>query len=135
MILVVDDDPDHVELNLMALSDCCSVDQLATAASGTQALEILGERLEHARPLPKLILLDVKLPGMSGLDTLRAVRSHPALARLPVVMMSSSTDESDRAACYDSGANGYLQKPTDFDRRCAMLRQLHRFWVAINRMP
>jgi two-component system response regulator len=135
MILVVDDDPDHVELNLMALSHCCGVDQVATASSGPEALGLLCSRLTQAKPLPKLILLDVKLPGMTGLDTLRAVRSHPALAWVPVVMMSSSTDERDRSACYESGANGYLQKPTDFDRRCDLLARLHRFWVATNRMP
>jgi two-component system response regulator len=135
MILVVDDDPDHVELNLMALSHCCDVEQVATAGSGLEALGLLLGRLTLAQPLPRLILLDVKLPGMSGLDTLRAVRGHPSLARIPVVMMSSSSDELDRSACYDSGANGYLRKPTDFARRCELLQRLYRFWVAINRMP
>ena len=135
-ILVVDDNPDHLELTLMALGECCDTSTIATATDGVEALDYLFGRGAHAsrdtRRQPRLILLDMKLVRMHGLEVLKAVRQDPRTATIPVVMHSSSTEKSDIADCYANGANSYVRKATDFDELRRKLRQVHDFWMTVN---
>ncbi len=135
-VLVVDDNPDHLELTVMALSECCDEDRVATATDGQDALDFLFARGRHAdragRRLPRLVILDMKLVPLTGLEVLRGIRADPRTARLPVVMHSSSTEKGDIAACYASGANSYIGKATDYDELCRRMRQVYEFWVLVN---
>jgi CheY-like chemotaxis protein len=139
-ILVVDDNPDHLELTLLALSECCEGASIATATDGTRALDFLFRRRTHAQRsplerLPRVVLLDMKLVGMNGLEVLQAIRAHEPTAMLPVVMHSSSSESSDISSCYAAGANSYLRKATDFDELRRRMRQVHEYWVLTNEKP
>ncbi|WP_298923932.1 response regulator [uncultured Ramlibacter sp.] len=135
-ILVVDDNPDHLELTVMALSECCDVSSIATASDGVEALDYLFGRNSHAgrdtRQQPRLVILDMKLVRMHGLEVLKALRADPRTAVLPVVMHSSSTEKSDIAACYANGANSYVRKATDYDELRRKMRQVYAFWMTVN---
>lgn len=135
-ILVVDDNPDHLELTVMALGECCDSREIATAADGVEALDYLFGRGAHAGRdtslQPRLIILDMKLVRLHGLDVLKAVRQDKRTATIPVVMHSSSTEKGDIAACYASGANSYVRKATDYDELRRKMRQVHGFWVTVN---
>ncbi|HZY20556.1 MAG TPA: response regulator [Ramlibacter sp.] len=132
-ILVVDDNPDHLELIVMALEDCCATARIVTASEGAQALDFLFGRGEHAgrdtTRQPRLVILDLKLVRLSGLEVLRAIRADPRTTTLPVVIHSSSVEDRDVAECYAGGASGYVRKATDFDDLRAKMRRLHDFWV------
>jgi CheY-like chemotaxis protein len=135
-ILVVDDNPDHLELTVMALAECCDPAAITTASDGVEALDYLFGRGAHigrdTSRQPRLIILDMKLVRLHGLDVLRAVRQDPRTATVPVVMHSSSTEKGDIAACYASGANSYVRKATDYDELRRKMRQVHDFWVTVN---
>jgi len=133
-ILVVDDNPDHLELIVMALYECCDPIEVATARDGVEALDYLLGRGSQAGPpaLPRVVLLDMKLVGMHGLDLLKALRADPLTATLPVVMHSSSTEKRDIVACYEHGANSYVRKATDYDELRRNMRRVHDFWLRVN---
>lgn len=135
-ILVVDDNPDHLELTVLALSECCRACDVTTAADGVEALDYLFGRAVHAgrdvRRQPRVVILDMKLVRMHGLEVLQAIRGDPRTATLPVVMHSSSTEKNDIAACYAAGANSYVRKATDFDELRRKMRQVHDFWLTVN---
>jgi len=135
-ILVVDDNPDHLELTVMALGECCDPQQIATAADGVEALDYLFGRGNHAgrdtTRQPRLVILDMKLVRLHGLDVLKAIRADERTATVPVVMHSSSTEKGDIAACYAAGANSYVRKATDYDELRRKMRQVHDFWLTVN---
>ena len=135
-ILVVDDNPDHLELTVMALAECCDTAEIATASDGVEALDFLFGRGAHAsRDIarqPQLVILDMKLVRLHGLEVLKAMRKDPRTATIPVVMHSSSTEKSDMAACYAHGANSYVRKATDYDELRRKMRQLYDFWMTAN---
>jgi CheY-like chemotaxis protein len=135
-ILVVDDNPDHLELTVMALSEHCDPQYIATATDGVEALDYLFGRGEHSdrdtRVQPQLVILDMKLVRMHGLEVLKAVRSDPRTSKLPVVMHSSSTEKTDIANCYANGANSYVRKATDYDELRRKMGQVHDFWLNVN---
>lgn len=135
-ILVVDDNPDHLELTVMALTECCDPREIATATDGVEALDYLFGRGAFASRdtsmQPRMIILDMKLVRLHGLDVLKAVRSDPRTATIPIVMHSSSTEKGDIAACYANGANSYVRKATDFDELRRKMRQVHEFWMTVN---
>lgn len=135
-ILVIDDNPDHLELTVMALAECCDAGEVRTFSDGAEALEYLFGSGRHegrdTRLQPQLVILDMKLVRMHGLDVLTALRQDPRTATIPVVMHSSSTERADIAACYASGANSYVRKATDYDELRRKMRQLHDFWVTVN---
>ncbi len=135
-ILVVDDNPDHLELTVMALSECCDPREVATATDGVEALDYLFGRgawaTRDTSQQPRLVILDMKLVRMHGIDVLKAVRLDPRTATLPVVMHSSSTEKRDIAACYANGANSYVRKSTDYDELRRKLRHVHDFWLTVN---
>lgn len=135
-ILVVDDNPDHLELTVMALSECCDPQQVVTATDGVEALDYLFGRGAHSgrdtSRQPRMVILDMKLVRLHGLDVLKAIRADTRTATLPVVMHSSSTEKGDIAACYAAGANSYVRKATDYDELRRKMRQVHDFWLTVN---
>jgi CheY-like chemotaxis protein len=135
-ILVVDDNPDHLELTIMALGECCDPAEIATATDGVEALDYLfgrnGFASRDTNHQPRLIILDMKLVRLHGLDVLKAVRHDPRTATIPVVMHSSSTEKGDIAACYANGANSYVRKATDYDELRRKMRQVYDFWMKVN---
>jgi two-component system response regulator len=135
-ILVVDDNPDHLELTVLALGQCCEASRIATAADGPQALDFLLGRGAHeerdARKQPRLVILDLKLGGMHGLEVLKAIRSNPATQALPVVMLSSSTEKAELDSCYQAGANSVVRKSENFEELRSKMRRVHDFWITVN---
>jgi CheY-like chemotaxis protein len=120
----------------MALAECCDPERIVTADDGIEALDYLFGRGKHegrdTRTQPSLILLDMKLIRLNGVQVLRAIREDPRTAAVPVIMHSSSTEKADIAACYASGANSYVRKATDFDELRRKMRQVHDFWITVN---
>ena len=139
MILVVEDNPDHLELTVLTLEELSVKAQIAVARDGVQALDFLWGRGEHAgrdtRRQPSFVLLDMKLPRLSGLDVLRSLRTHPLTALVPVIILSSSSEPSDMLACYQSGANSFVRKPVDFAEFTEKLSHLQAFWLGVNEPP
>src|SRR5262245_59843211 len=119
-ILLVEDNPDDAELTLRALERHAAVDEVVVAHDGVEALDYLMARGSHAGrdalAFPRLILLDLKLPRLDGLELLRRLRAEPRTAVLPIVVLTSSKEDKDIAECYRCGANSYIRKPVDFER-------------------
>jgi two-component system response regulator len=136
LILVVEDNPDHLELTVLTLEEHGVTAEIAVARDGAQALDYLFGRGSHAgrdtQRQPAFILLDMKLPKLSGLDVLRAVRANPLTALVPVVMLTSSSEQSDIVACYQSGASGFVRKPVDFADFTKKLDRLQAYWLDVN---
>ena len=136
LILVVEDNPDHLELTVLTLKEHGVTAEIGVACDGAGALDFLFGRGEHAardtRKQPQLILLDMRLPKLSGLDVLQSVRANPLTAMVPVVMLTSSSEASDIAASYRLGANGFVRKPVDFEAFSEKLNSLQTFWLGIN---
>lgn len=136
LILVVEDNPDHLELTVLTLEEHGVAAEIAVARDGAQALDYLFGRGSHAgrdtQRQPSFILLDMKLPKLSGLDVLRSVRSNPLTALVPVVMLTSSSEQSDIIACYQSGVNGFVRKPVDFSEFTRKLDRLQAYWLDVN---
>ncbi|HEX5055033.1 MAG TPA: response regulator [Gammaproteobacteria bacterium] len=136
-ILLVEDDSNDEELGRLALEANSIKCDLVIAHDGPQALDYLwargGYAMREAGILPKVVLLDLKLPKLSGIEVLRQIRDHPRTRHLPVVIFTSSKEESDLIECYRLGANAYVQKPIDFAEFSAALQQIGIFWLIANR--
>ena len=131
-ILLVEDNRDDVDLTLMALSQENIANPMEVARDGVEALA----RLEDvSKPVPMLVLLDLKLPRISGLEVLQRLRASERTHNVPVVVLTSSREESDLGSTYDSGANAYVRKPVNFDRFTEIVRQLGLFWLVTNEPP
>lgn len=136
-ILVVEDDPLNVELFQLALDNYNFVNQIDVVEDGEQALDyLLGqEGNPPSRPLPRLVLLDLRLPKINGIQVLQALRNHPRTRNLVVVVMTGSLEDSDLNACYDLGVNSYVVKPLDFQQFIDLARQVGVYWMLINKPP
>ena len=136
LILVVEDNPDHLELTVLTLEESGVRAEIAVARDGVEALDYLFGQGQHAgrdtQRQPAFILLDMKLPKLSGLDVLRSVRSNPLTTLMPVIMLTSSSEHSDMAACYQSGANSFVRKPVDFIDFTEKLNRLQAYWLDVN---
>jgi two-component system, response regulator len=136
LILVVEDNPDHLELTVLTLREHGVTAEIAVARDGAQALNYLFGQGIHAdrdtHRQPAFVLLDMKLPRLSGLDVLRSIRNNPMTALIPVVMLTSSSEQSDMVACYQSGANGFVRKPVDFGEFTEKLNRLQAYWLSVN---
>lgn len=137
-ILLVEDDPRDLELTLLALERSQLANEVVIVRDGAQALEYLLQEGEHAGRAagnPAVVLLDLKLPKVSGLEVLEAVRAAPALKSMPVVMLTSSQEESDLLRSYELGVNAYVVKPVDFKQFVAAISDLGVFWAVLNEPP
>ena len=137
-ILLVEDSPNDVELTLAALAENRLANEVVVARDGEEALDYLYRRgifKLRAGGNPAVVLLDLKLPKLDGLQVLGAVRADPALRAVPVVMLSSSREETDLARSYNLGVNAYVVKPVEFHQFVDALRELGLFWAVINQPP
>lgn len=136
IILLVEDNQDDIDLTLRAFNKNKMANKIVVAQDGVQALEYLTSTGAYAEngpeDLPNLILLDLHLPKISGLEVLRALRSNPRTKLLPVVILTSSTEEPDIVASYELGANSYIRKPVDFDDFLKATQQLGMYWLVLN---
>lgn len=128
-MLVVEDNPDDAELLRIALEDNDIASGIELVTDGESALARLGD---DDRPLPALVLLDLKVPPFGGLEILRRLRSDAATRHLPVVVLTSSHDDHDRLESYRLGANSYVRKPAGFAAFTSTVRQIGRYWMLLN---
>lgn len=136
-MLLVEDDPNDIELIQLALENYHFVNQIDIVEDGEQALEYLfGQGDEQPRrQLPRLILLDLKLPKINGIQVLEAIRRDPRTKNIVVVVMTSSAEDSDLQACYNLGVNSYITKPFDFQQFIEIARQVGFYWMMLNQPP
>lgn len=130
-ILLVEDNPDDIDLTLRAFRKHDLADAVDVARDGEEALRVLAS----AATLPDVVLLDLKLPRIGGLDVLRQLRTAERTRLLPVVVLTSSTEEADLVRSYELGANSYVRKPIDFHDFVEAARQLGVYWLVLNRRP
>jgi CheY-like chemotaxis protein len=139
IILLVEDNPDDVALTLRALKKNNIANKVVVARDGEDALEYLTATGRYAgraaTDRPEVVLLDLKLSKVGGLDVLRAMRADPQTRLLPVVVLTSSSEEGDVIASYDLGANSYIRKPVDFNQFVEAVRQLGLYWLVLNQAP
>jgi two-component system response regulator len=135
-ILIVEDNPNDLELAMHAFEKHNFSNQVQVARDGQEALDyLLGANGRTAGVPPKLILLDLKLPKVDGLEVLREIRSDAALRHLPVVILTSSREERDIVESYDLGVNSYIVKPVDFDKFVQTVQTLGLYWLLLNEPP
>lgn len=138
-ILLVEDNDDDVRLTRRALQKNNIMNEMIVMRDGVEALAYLRAAVEPAgrrnHGLPALILLDLKLPKMDGLEVLRELRADPRLRRQPVVILTSSKEEQDIIRSYDLGANSYIRKPVDFEQFSTAINQLQLYWLILNEPP
>lgn len=133
-ILLVEDNPDHVELILRTLRDNNLLNQVHVVTNGEEALDFLYRRGKYSdAPRPVLILLDIKLPRVDGIEVLRRIKADPELRSIPVVMLTTSADEQEIVESYNCGANSYIVKPLDFDQFVKAIKTLKLYWLVVNR--
>ena len=137
-ILLVEDDARDLELTLVALERSELANEVVVVRDGAQALDYLrreGEFADRAAGNPAVVLLDLKLPKVDGLEVLRAVRQTPELRSLPIVMLTSSHEEGDVVRSYELGVNAYVVKPVEFKAFVAAIADLGVFWAVLNEPP
>ncbi|MEW6112659.1 MAG: response regulator [Thermodesulfobacteriota bacterium] len=138
-ILLVEDNRLDVELTLDAFRQVHLGNTIHVARNGREALDYIFGEGEYANrkayPFPDLVLLDLKLPGIDGHEVLRRIKETPGLKRLPVIILTSSKEEGDRALSYECGANSYLTKPVSFDGFLKVIQQLGEYWLTLNVGP
>jgi two-component system, response regulator len=139
IILLVEDNPSDIGLTQRALARSHVVNELVVVEDGKEALDYLMGTLatkeENLLPLPALILLDLKLPKVDGLEVLRRIRENPRTRRLPVVILTTSSEQQDIGTSYDLGVNSYIRKPIDFEQFAQAIQQLNLYWLVLNEIP
>jgi len=137
-ILLVEDNPDHAELSLHALGMAVS-NKVQVVEDGQEALDYLlhqGRFTDaEAYPRPGLILLDLRLPKLDGIEVLRRIRSEPTVNSIPICMLTTSADKVDIASCYAAGANSYVTKPVKYQEFVDKVKELGKFWFSTNILP
>lgn len=137
-ILLAEDNANDLELTLAALQQNRLANEVVIVRDGAEALDYLfrrGQYADRAGGAPVLLLLDLKMPKVDGLEVLKQIKSDPLLRAMPVVMLTSSREESDIVRSYDLGVNAYVVKPVDFTEFMDAVRQLGAFWAVINECP
>jgi CheY-like chemotaxis protein len=137
-ILLVEDNLRDIELTLAALEEHNLANEVVVVRDGAEALDYLygrGQHAAHTNGLPAVMLLDLKMPKVDGLQVLRQMKSDENLRRIPVVMITSSREEQDLVRSYESGVNAYVVKPVDFQQFVASIKQIGFFWAIINEPP
>lgn len=138
-ILLVEDNPDDAELTLRALRKRNLINKIYVVTDGTEALEFIfatGAYTERAiNDKPKVILLDLELPKVSGIEVLRKIKSDERTKDIPVVVLTSSQEEQDMVESYKLGINSYIVKPVDFDKFSRVVSELGFYWIILNKIP
>jgi two-component system, response regulator len=135
-ILLVEDNADDIELTLRVLQSHHIANEVIVARDGEEALTFLfGAQQVYAKELPSVVLLDLKMPKVDGLDVLRRIRSEPRTCKLPVVILTTSSEERDIVASYALGANSYVKKPVEFEEFSEAVRFLGLYWLILNVPP
>lgn len=137
-ILLAEDNPNDVELTLSALQECRLTNDIEIVGDGAEALDYLyrrGRFTGRTNAQPGVLLLDLKMPKIDGLEVLRQLKSDQNLRRLPVVMLTSSREEQDLVRSYDLGVNAFVVKPVDFAQFVEAIRNLGVFWAIVNEPP
>jgi two-component system, response regulator len=138
-VLIVEDNPQDLELTLRALRKANVSNRIQIARDGAEALDFLFCEGAHARRKigngPKVVLLDLKLPKVDGLEVLRKIKNDPRTNMIPVVVLTSSKEQSDVVESYRLGVNSYIVKPVDFERFAAAVGQLGFYWLLLNQPP
>ncbi len=138
-VLLIEDNPDDVALTLRALKKHKITNNIVVTCDGAEALDYLFGQGEHKERdtsrQPAVILLDLNLPKINGLEVLKQIRTDKRTRRIPVVILSTSTEEQDITSSYDLGANSYIRKTVDFDRFSDAVRQLGSYWLVLNQIP
>ena len=138
-ILLVEDDANDIELTMHVLHQEHISNRVTIARDGEEALDFLfcRNRYQHrdSARAPKLVLLDLKLPKVGGMEVLHQIRCHPTTKNLPVVVLTSSREEEDLVRSYQLGVNSYIQKPVDFEEFSAVIKELGYYWLVVNRVP
>lgn len=132
IIFLIEDNPDDEALTIRALKKNKICNEVVVARDGNEALEYL---LDKGRPLPAVVLLDLKLPKIDGLEVLRRLRMEPRTRLLPVVILTSSKEQQDLLGGYSNGANSYILKPVDFSQFAESARLLGMYWLMLNQPP
>jgi CheY-like chemotaxis protein len=133
-MLLIDDDPNDIELVQLAIQDCNFIQTLDVLTDGAQALEYLigAQNRLPVSPLPQFVLMDLKLPKLTGIEVLQAIRQDRRTRTLPVVIMTSSSEDSDLRDCYELGVNSYVVKPLDFHQFQEFVKLVGSYWMTIN---
>lgn len=137
-ILLAEDNPNDVELTLSALAELNLANPIVVVKDGVEAIEYLrceGKYSQRKRENPTVLLLDIKMPRMDGIEVLQTIRDEPSLKLIPVVMLSSSREEPDLVKCYELGSNAYVVKPVDYKEFMTAIKNLGIFWAMINELP
>ena len=138
-ILLVEDNPNDVELTLLALQENNLTNPVHVVRDGAEALEFIFAAGAYAdreiNNVPKVILLDLKLPKVDGLEVLRQIKADPRTRAIPVVVLTSSREERDIVESYNLGVNSYIVKPVDFEQFTEAVRQLGLYWLLLNQPP
>jgi two-component system response regulator len=137
-ILLVEDNPHDAEITLRALKRANFANHVQWLKDGEEALEFLfseGTYGDRPRPRPRVMLLDIKMPRLDGIEVLKRIKADARTRAIPVVMLTSSKEESDLVRSYDLGVNSYLVKPVDFQRFSEEVTRVGYYWVAMNQMP
>lgn len=139
IILLAEDNPDDVQLTLRALKKSNILNEVVVAQDGVEALDYLSGTGKYAgrdtNILPQVILLDLKMPRMDGLEVLHRIRRDERTKLLPVVVLTTSSEDRDRVESYKLGANSYIRKPVDFNQFAEAVRQLGLYWLVLNEAP
>lgn len=137
-ILLAEDNANDLELTMAALQQHNLANEIVAVRDGAEALDYLYQRgafADRGHGLPALVLLDLKMPKVDGLEVVRVVKADPRLRRIPVVMLTSSREESDLVDSYELGVNAYVVKPVDFAEFMTAVRQIGVFWAVVNEVP
>ncbi len=136
-ILFVEDNPDDVELTLLAFKKYNFSNEIIVARDGQEALDILFPSKEKSKKikLPDIILLDLKLPKVSGLEVLKQIKAHPETKIIPVIVLTTSNEERDLRDSYRLGVNSYIRKPVKFNKFVEVVKQLGLYWILLNEVP
>ncbi len=135
MILLVEDDPDHEALAIRALNKANVANRIEVARDGAEAIDYMNGIAAGTKQMPQLVLLDLKLPKVEGLEVLRYIRASAKTALLPVVVLTSSDEERDIVSSYRLGVNSYICKPVNFTDFAEATRQLGMYWLLLNQCP
>ena len=139
LILIVEDSDDDYEVTLRALKKNCNFkNAIYRCETGQEAIDYIGKTGKYKTqpaPIPSVILLDLNMPGKDGRDVLRYIKSSKEYKSIPVVILTTSSDERDVVQCYELGANTYIVKPVDFDKFIAAIRSLNEYWFKIAILP